>query len=54
MHGNEARFVEINGKACGGSKVVKDSLETFGRTILGLIEDQGIVRVLEDGAGGSG
>jgi hypothetical protein len=56
-HGDEARFVEVDGEARGGGEVVQDAFEGGGRSGGSLAEDEGIVRILEDGArcvGGEG
>jgi hypothetical protein len=45
--------VEIDRKSCCRSKVIKHLLEARRSFLSGLTEDKGVVRILEDGAGGT-
>jgi hypothetical protein len=52
VHGDEARFVEIDCKPCGQSEVVEDMLKAGCRLHGGLAQDKGIIGVLKDGTRG--
>jgi hypothetical protein len=50
MHGDEARFVEVNRKTRRGGKIIEDPLQVTDRRGVGLTEDESVVSVLEHGA----
>jgi hypothetical protein len=57
MHGDEARFVKIDGKASGSREVLKHAFEGGSRSGCSSAEDKGIVGILENRArnvGGDG
>jgi hypothetical protein len=50
MHGDETRFVEVNGKTCSGGKIVKHHFEVGNSLKIGPAENQCVISVLENGA----
>jgi hypothetical protein len=52
MHRDEAGFMEVDSKASRRGKVIKDIFEACCSFRGGFLENQGIVRILEDGARG--
>jgi hypothetical protein len=51
MHGNEARFIKVNGEARGSGEFIKHAFEGGSRSGSRFAKDKGIVSVLENGAG---
>jgi hypothetical protein len=47
MHGDEARFMEINSKASSQHEVVKNIFKLMGRINVGPTEDKGVISVLQ-------
>lgn len=52
VHGDEARFVEIDRKPCGQCEVIEDKLKAGRRLDGGLAQNKGIIGVLQNGTRG--
>jgi hypothetical protein len=48
MHGDEARFIKVDGKASGSREILKHAFEGGSRSGCSPAEDEGIVGVLEN------